>query len=137
MHLHFFNSSTYLSEFGISSTDMGGRVWDARYFLGLNTWKRREDTGLGRRRNKWMLAGWNLCQASRKFGRPVAYQNGLPWWLSGKESACNAGDIGSIPGLGRCPGEGNGYPLQYSSLENPSESWWAPVNGVAKELDTT
>ena len=37
---------------------------------------------------------------------------------AGKESACNAGEPGSIPGLGRCPGEGNGYPLQYSGLEN-------------------
>ena len=36
----------------------------------------------------------------------------------GKESACNAGDLGSVPGLGRSPGEGNGYPLQYSGLEN-------------------
>ena len=36
----------------------------------------------------------------------------------GKDSACNVGDLGSIPGLGRSPGEGNGYPLQYSGLEN-------------------
>ena len=41
-----------------------------------------------------------------------------PWWLSSKESACNAGNPGSIPGWGRWSGEGNGYPLQYSSLEN-------------------
>ena len=46
---------------------------------------------------------------------------GLPWWLNGKESTCSAGaagDSGSIPGLGRSPGEGNGNPLQYSYLEN-------------------
>ena len=43
---------------------------------------------------------------------------GLPCGSSGKESACNAGDLGSIPGLGRAPGEGKGYPLQYSGLEN-------------------
>ena len=51
----------------------------------------------------------------------------LPWWLSGKESACNAGDSGSIPGSGRSSGEGNGYPLQYSYLENPMDrgAWWA------------
>ena len=42
----------------------------------------------------------------------------LPRWLSGKESAYNAGDLGSIPGLGRSPGERNGNPLQYSCLEN-------------------
>ena len=45
----------------------------------------------------------------------------LFWWLSGKESSCNAGDPGSIPGLERFPGEGNGHPLQYSCLENPMD----------------
>ena len=52
----------------------------------------------------------------------------------GKESACNAGDLGSIPGLGRSPGEGNGNPLQYSSLENSMDrgAWWAIVHGVTK-----
>ena len=51
-----------------------------------------------------------------------------------KKSACNAGDLGSIPGLGRSPGEGNGNPLQYSSLENPMDrgAWWATVHGVAE-----
>ena len=44
---------------------------------------------------------------------------GFPGGSDGKESACNAGDLGSIPGSGRSPGEGNGYPLQYSCLENP------------------
>jgi len=48
----------------------------------------------------------------------------------GKESACNAGDPGSIPGSGRSPGEGNGYPLQYSGLENSVDSPWG-----RKELD--
>ena len=43
---------------------------------------------------------------------------GFPWGSAGKESACNAGDLGSIPGLGRSPGEGKGYPLQYSGLKN-------------------
>ena len=52
----------------------------------------------------------------------------------GKESACNAGDPGSVPGLGRSPGEGNGNPLQYSSLENPMErgAWQATVHGIAR-----
>ena len=51
-----------------------------------------------------------------------------------KASACNAGDLGSIPGLGRSPGEGNGNPLQYSRLENPIDrgAWWATVHGIAK-----
>ena len=43
---------------------------------------------------------------------------------AGKESACNAGNLGLIPGLGRSPGEGNSYPLQYSSLENSIDSPW-------------
>ena len=43
---------------------------------------------------------------------------GFPYGSAGKESACNVGDLGSIPGLGRSPGEGKGYPLQYSCLEN-------------------
>ena len=48
--------------------------------------------------------------------------------------AVNEGDLGSIPGLGRSSGEGNGYPLQYSGLENPMDraTWWATVHGVAK-----
>ena len=52
----------------------------------------------------------------------------------GKASAFNAGDLGSIPGWGRSPGEGNGNPLQYSYLENPmdGEAWWATVHGVTK-----
>ena len=51
-----------------------------------------------------------------------------------KDSVCNAGDPGSIPMLGRSPGEGNGNPLQYSCLENPMDNgaWWATVHGVAK-----
>ena len=52
----------------------------------------------------------------------------------GKESACSAEDKGLISGLGRCPGEGTGYPLQDSCLENSMErgAWWATVHGVAK-----
>ena len=56
-----------------------------------------------------------------------------------KESACNAGNLGSIPGLGRSPGEGNGNPLQYSSLENPwiEEPGRLHFVGWQKILDTT
>ena len=52
----------------------------------------------------------------------------------GKESSCSAGDLGSVPGLGKSPGEGNGYPLQCSCLENSTdrEAWQATVYGVAK-----
>ena len=59
---------------------------------------------------------------------------GFPGGSEVKASACNAGDLGSIPGLGRSPGEGNGNPLQYSCLENCMDrgAWWATVQGVAK-----
>ena len=58
---------------------------------------------------------------------------------SGKESACNVGDPGSIPGSGRSPEVGNGNRFQYSCLENPMdrEAWRAIVHGVAKESDMT
>ena len=62
---------------------------------------------------------------------------GFPDGSAGKESACNAGDtgdVGSIPGSGRSPEEGNGNLLQYSCLENPMDrgAWWATVQRVAK-----
>ena len=62
----------------------------------------------------------------------------IPQWLSGKESACNAEDLGLIPGLGRSPGEENDYALWYSCLENSVDrgAWWATVHGVA-ESDVT
>ena len=64
---------------------------------------------------------------------------GLPWWLSSKESTCNVGDQGLIPGAGRSTGEGNGNPLHYSCLGNPMDrgAWWATVHEVSKESDTT
>ena len=56
-----------------------------------------------------------------------------------KNLPANAGDAGSIPGLARSPGGGNGNPLQYSCLENPMDrgAWWAIVHGVSKESDMT
>ena len=85
------------------------------------------------------IGGWTSL-----FGFPLK-EYGLPRWLSEKESACNAGDTGvsgSITGLGRYPGEGNGNPLQYSCLKNPldQETWLTTVHGVCKEyteLDMT
>ena len=58
--------------------------------------------------------------------------------LDGKESAYSTGEPGSVPGLGRSPGEGNGYTLQYSCLENSMEreAWWGTIHEVT-ELDTT
>ena len=65
----------------------------------------------------------------------ITYMNeGFPGGSAGKESACNEGDLGSIPGPGRSPGEGNGNPLQCSCLENPRDgrAWWAAIYGVAQ-----
>ena len=58
----------------------------------------------------------------------------FPGSSAGKESACNVGNLGSVPGLGRFPGKENGYPLQYSCLENPMDrgAWQATVHGAVK-----
>ena len=65
---------------------------------------------------------------------PLSDKRGFPGGSDGKESVYNAGDPGSIPGLGRSPGEGNGNPRQYSCLENPMDrgAWQGTVHGVAK-----
>ena len=59
----------------------------------------------------------------------MGFPGGLPDGSAGKETACNAGDLGLIPGLGRSPGEGNSYPLQYSGLENSMD---CVVQGLTK-----
>ena len=76
-----------------------------------------------------------LLGKNAKWLMPV---QGLPWWLRGKESAGNAGDVGSIPGSGRSPGEENGNSLQYSYLGNLMDrgSWQAIVHGVANESNS-
>ena len=63
---------------------------------------------------------------------------GFPGGSDGKESACNSGGLGSIPGSGKSLGEGNGNPLQYSCLDNfmDRRAWWVTVHGAA-ESDTT
>ena len=67
--------------------------------------------------------------------------NRLPWWLVSKESACSAIDLGSISGLGRSPGEGDGNPLQYQyfCVENPMDrgGWQPTVHEVAQSWKTT
>ena len=64
----------------------------------------------------------------------VGFFSDFPGGSDGKEFSCNVEDLGSIPGLGRSPGGGNGNLLQYSCLENPMDkgAWWARVPGVAK-----
>ena len=58
-----------------------------------------------------------LAKSLSGLQRPIGKQ-GFPCGSAGKESACNVGDLGSVPGLGRSPGEGKGYPLQYPALKN-------------------
>ena len=74
-----------------------------------------------------------LCYVFRV---PAIFVTKVTEW---KESACNAGDWGLIPGSGRSSGEGNGYPIQYSCLGNPMERrvWGATVHGGRKESDIT
>ena len=64
----------------------------------------------------------------------IKTQRDFPGDLNGKESACNVGEQGFVPGLGRSPGEGTGNPLQYSCLEKPTNrgAWRTIVHGVAK-----
>ena len=64
----------------------------------------------------------------------ILFNKCFPGGSEVKASACNAGDLGSIPGSERSPGEENGNPLQCSCLENPMDggAWWARVHGVAK-----
>ena len=87
-----------------------------------------------------------LYQCICYFGRYYSYKRkmytystvnvwGFPSGSGSKESACNAGDLGSIPELGRPPGGGNGNPLQYSCLENSMDkgAWWATVHGLSDQ----
>ena len=69
----------------------------------------------------------------------IETSGGFPSGSDGKESACNTGDLDSVPESGRSPGEGSGNPLQYSCLGTPTdrEAWWITVHGVIKELDMT
>ena len=90
--------------------------------------KKREKNQINKIRKS---RGYNRqCRNTKDYKR-------LLWTTGGSEvkaSACYVGDLGSIPGSGRSPGERNGNPLQYSCLENPMDggAWWATVHGVAK-----
>ena len=119
----------------------GGHTWPLEERLQLTTWGRvvfqeakSKATVKKQGRDRWQCPG-----GSRAMSRLWAWQGkkssgcflmfGLPGGSAGKESACSVGDLGSIPGLGRSPGEGNGYPLPYSGLENSMD---CIVHGVAK-----
>ena len=95
--------------------------------LAPSVWKL--EIGLGNRQKlqitvcSWLQISWLPLQISELTGGSDS-----------KESACNAGDLGLLPGLGRSPGEGKGYPPQYSGLENSMDraAWQATIHGVAK-----
>ena len=75
-----------------------------------------------RDRGAWWAAVYRVAQSRTRLKRLSSSSSRakkeLPWCLAGEESTCNAGHLVSIPGLGRSPGEGKGYSLQYSGLEN-------------------
>ena len=75
-----------------------------------------------------------ICDIDNFFSHTYLVSVGFPGGSDGKESTCNVGDLGSVPGLGRSHGEGNDSPLQYSCLENPMDrgDWWAVVHEVTK-----
>ena len=85
----------------------------------------------------WTLIDFPLFEWLSHIMITVTRKMDFPNSSAGKESACNAGDTGdagSLPGLGRSPGGGNGNPLQYSCLKNPKDrrAWWVPVQRLAK-----
>ena len=100
-------------------------------WLGL---PRRPASQAGPRKSPWLLWSWNISLTVDNWGG-----RGVPRWLSGKESACQAGDVGSAPGLGGSPGGGNDNPFQYSCLEDPMDrgAWWATIHGVTKRRTWT
>ena len=79
----------------------------------------------GKRRRGWQRMRW-FDSITDLMDMNMSKLQGFPGGSDGKESTCNMGDLGSIPGSGRSPGEGNGNPLQYSCLENLMErgAWW-------------
>ena len=93
----------------------------------MSSYKLREQLYIGAGRAAQEEATMMLLRKLKVF-------EGFPGSSDGKESACNSGDPGSIPGSGKSPGGGNGNSLQYSCLENPIDrrAWWAAVHGVAK-----
>ena len=90
--------------------------------------------GVGRGRGGEVGVDFKPKETQGTWRRDDGFEDVKPGGSEVKASACNAGDMGSIPRLGRSPGEGNGNPLQYSCLKNPMDTgaWWATVHGVAK-----
>ena len=96
----------------------------------LDIYYRKDNSKTYSLSNLTVLCGLNSHGVFDKLG--LATDKGFPGGSNGKESVYNARDTGSNPGLGRSPGEGNRYPLQYSCLENPMNrgAWWATVTPI-------
>ena len=94
------------------------KVLNVQVFLCLKLWKNHNTRSL----RIFLISDW------------INKQQGFPGGSNGEESACDAGDLGSIPGSGRSPGEGNGNLVQCSHLGNSMDrgAWWATVHGVSK-----
>ena len=94
----------------------------------------------GKSHGRRSLVGYSPwdCKSQTRLSNWTAFK-GFPGDSVVKNSSVSAEDSGSVSGSGRSPGEGNGYPLQYSCLKNPMDRWgcWAVVHGVTKESDTT
>ena len=83
-----------------------------------------------------MIHEWAVSQVARR--EELQKRKGFPGDSNSKNLPASAGDLGSIPGSGRCPGGGHGNPLQYSCLEfHGQRAWWATVHGVTKKLGMT
>ena len=80
------------------------------------------------------IGGSGYCSVNLKTIKYLIRRMGFPGGSDGKVSACNAGDLDSVSGLGRSPGRGNGNPLQSSCLEHPTDRgvWWAAVHLVSE-----
>ena len=102
------------------------------YFCFLNCSVKFRDEGYASlKKNIWGYLPFSILHVCINLD---LYSLGIHGDSDSKESACNAGDLGLNPGLGRSSGEGNGNPFQYSCLENPMDwgAWWATVHGVTR-----
>ena len=125
-------TALWLAGFSNSTWEKNGRLLRATVpnLFGTRDWFH------GRQFFHGLAWGWGWFGGIQAHCRFCAFYFG---GSDGNEPTFSAGDTGSIPGSGRCPGEGNGYPLQYPCLENSMDrgAWRATVYGVTKESDTT
>ena len=99
----------------------------------LSLYALSEASELGIKRFRYFMMFFKFQSYCQKLDHQYISLN-FPGSSDSKDSACNAGDLGSLPGSGRFPGEGNGYPLHYSCLEKSMDrgAWWVTVHRVAK-----